>query len=284
MTLRGWERLGFRLRSFSSISASATGAWNWRQPQNCRRFLCAAGAEEERELTAKAGRREGRITQRPKEQRRRADRARLGRRTGHAVCLCTAILQFARMLRRFLWMNRHAKRLECVQLAGAVIRRGAVRKREQAPRTPNASHSSVAAPLRCPFALNPHWLQLSGPGGSAETGQQEKGDQCPGDDQAQHARAAVLVEHHAEEAQDKAERRRQNDSQPAKGCDGRASPWMQQQHGRQRDQGGERDVQADAAQSGLSFRGGLRLDYRRFFHIHTLRAGRPRACWPLAAA
>ena len=30
-------------------------------------------------------------------------------------------------------MNCHAKRLECVQLAGAVVRRGAVRKREQAP-------------------------------------------------------------------------------------------------------------------------------------------------------
>jgi hypothetical protein len=42
-------------------------------------------------------------------------------------------------------MNCHAKRLECVQLAGAVVRRGAVRKREQAPRTPNASRSSVAA-------------------------------------------------------------------------------------------------------------------------------------------
>src|ERR1035437_2918440 len=35
------------------------------------------------------------------------------------------------------------------QLAGAVVRRGAVRKREQAPRTPNASRSSVAALARC---------------------------------------------------------------------------------------------------------------------------------------
>src|ERR1035437_1214160 len=32
-----------------------------------------------------------------------------------------------------------AKRLECVQLAGAVVSWGAVGKREQAPRTPNAS-------------------------------------------------------------------------------------------------------------------------------------------------
>src|ERR1035437_2851503 len=31
-----------------------------------------------------------------------------------------------------------AKRLECVQLAGAVLKREAVRKREQAPPTPNA--------------------------------------------------------------------------------------------------------------------------------------------------
>jgi serine protease Do len=50
-------------------------------------------------------------------------------------------------------MNCHAKRLECVQLAGAVVRRGTVRKREQAPRTPNASRSSVAALPRWVFAL-----------------------------------------------------------------------------------------------------------------------------------
>src|ERR1035438_1652402 len=42
-------------------------------------------------------------------------------------------------------MNCHAKRLECVPLAGAVVRRGTVRRREQAPRAPNASRSSVAA-------------------------------------------------------------------------------------------------------------------------------------------
>src|ERR1017187_4783807 len=34
------------------------------------------------------------------------------------------MLQHARKLRRFLWTDYHAKRLECVQLAGAVIRRG----------------------------------------------------------------------------------------------------------------------------------------------------------------
>jgi prepilin-type N-terminal cleavage/methylation domain-containing protein len=36
-------------------------------------------------------------------------------------------------------MNWHAKRLECVQLAGALVSCEAVQKREQAPRTPNAS-------------------------------------------------------------------------------------------------------------------------------------------------
>src|SRR5208283_3713124 len=36
-----------------------------------------------------------------------------------------------------------AKCLECVQLAGAVVRRGVIRKREQAPRTPNASRGSM---------------------------------------------------------------------------------------------------------------------------------------------
>ena len=50
-----------------------------------------------------------------------------------------------RNLRRFRWTNGHAKRLECVQLAGAVVRRGEVQKREQAPRTPNASRNSVGA-------------------------------------------------------------------------------------------------------------------------------------------
>jgi hypothetical protein len=40
-------------------------------------------------------------------------------------------------------MNCYAKRLECDQLAGAFVGRGAVRKREQAPRTPNASRSGL---------------------------------------------------------------------------------------------------------------------------------------------
>src|ERR1017187_9741650 len=52
---------------------------------------------------------------------------------------CTAILQYSRRLRRCLWMNYYAKRLECVQLAGAFVSCEAVQKREQAPRTPNAS-------------------------------------------------------------------------------------------------------------------------------------------------
>jgi hypothetical protein len=54
------------------------------------------------------------------------------------VCLCIhriALVQYARKLGRFLWMNCHAKRMECVQLAGAVVRRGVVWKREQAGRT-----------------------------------------------------------------------------------------------------------------------------------------------------
>ena|ERR1035437_153513 len=36
----------------------------------------------------------------------------------------TAIVEIVRKLRGFLRMNCHAKRLECVQLAGAVVRRG----------------------------------------------------------------------------------------------------------------------------------------------------------------
>src|ERR1035441_4643006 len=52
---------------------------------------------------------------------------------------CTAILHYSRRLRRDLWMNCLAKRLECVQLAGAFVSCEAVQKREQAPRTPNAS-------------------------------------------------------------------------------------------------------------------------------------------------
>src|ERR1017187_2416928 len=52
---------------------------------------------------------------------------------------CTAILQYSHRLRRCLWMNCLAQRLECVQLAGAFVSCEAVQKREQAPRTPNAS-------------------------------------------------------------------------------------------------------------------------------------------------
>src|ERR1035441_6221859 len=56
-----------------------------------------------------------------------------------------AAVEVVRRLRGLLWMKCHAKRLECVQHAGAVVRGGVVRKREQAPRTPNASRSSVVA-------------------------------------------------------------------------------------------------------------------------------------------
>src|ERR1035437_6631153 len=86
------------------------------------------------------------LTQRRKEAQRVAESSFSLR---FSAILCTAILQYARKLRRFLWMNCLAKRLECVQLAGAVVRHGAVRKREQAPRTPNASRSSLAALPRC---------------------------------------------------------------------------------------------------------------------------------------
>ena len=61
----------------------------------------------------------------------------------------TAIVEYVRRPREFLGMNCRAKRLECVQLAGAFFGRGPVQKREQAPRTPNASRNSVVAPPRC---------------------------------------------------------------------------------------------------------------------------------------
>src|ERR1035437_8234911 len=62
-------------------------------------------------------------------------------------------------------MNCHAKRLECVQLvhppqccyggrAGAVVRRGEDQKREQAPRTPNASRGAAAPLHLCALALS----------------------------------------------------------------------------------------------------------------------------------
>src|ERR1035441_3247077 len=60
---------------------------------------------------------------------------------------CTAILQYSRMLRRDLWMNCLAKRLECVQLAGAFVSCEAVQKREQAPRR-SEEHTSELQSLR----------------------------------------------------------------------------------------------------------------------------------------
>src|SRR6266508_863210 len=51
--------------------------------------------------------------------------------------------------RFFVYSSQVAKRLECVQLAGAVGSAWGVGKREQAPRTPNASRDLVAVPPRC---------------------------------------------------------------------------------------------------------------------------------------
>ena len=55
----------------------------------------------------------------------------------------TAIVEIVLKLRGLLWMNYYAQRLECVQLAGAVVRCEPVLKREQAPRTPNGSRGSM---------------------------------------------------------------------------------------------------------------------------------------------
>ncbi len=117
----------------------------------------------------------------------------------------------------------------------------------------------------------------------AEGGYQEEGDQCPGEDQAPHARAAVLVKDDAQQTQHKAERRRDNDSQPAKGCNGRPSARTAQQHGGQCDQRGQRDAQADSAQTDLVARQRLGLDDGGFFHKQALRAGPRPACWTLPA-
>src|SRR2546427_516956 len=51
----------------------------------------------------------------------------------------------ARSLRTFPAVNFLAKRMECVQLAGAFVWFWTDQKREQAPRTPHASRDSVAA-------------------------------------------------------------------------------------------------------------------------------------------
>src|ERR1017187_369307 len=51
---------------------------------------------------------------------------------------CTATVEVDCKLRAWLWMNWHAKRLECVELAPAL------RQRQQAGRIPNASRNSVA--------------------------------------------------------------------------------------------------------------------------------------------
>jgi hypothetical protein len=55
------------------------------------------------------------------------------------------------------------------------------------------------------------------PVGSTESGQHNEGSQCADGDQAEDTGSAVLVQDHTEQAQDKAKRRRQKNSQPAKG-------------------------------------------------------------------
>jgi hypothetical protein len=69
-----------------------------------------------------------------------------------SATLCTAITRFASRLRRFLWINCRAKRLECVELAPAFEPSPASRQRQEAGRTPNASRNPNAVWLRCVFA------------------------------------------------------------------------------------------------------------------------------------
>src|ERR1017187_8272118 len=59
------------------------------------------------------------------------------------------------MLPRLLRTGCHAKRLECVELAPAFRPPYALRQRQQAGLTPNASRSSVASLLLCAVALMP---------------------------------------------------------------------------------------------------------------------------------
>src|SRR6266508_1761941 len=69
--------------------------------------------------------------------------------------LCISIGRNRRGPRRFFLPASHvSKRLECVQLAGAFGAAWSCGKREQAPRTPNASRDWLAARPRCALALN----------------------------------------------------------------------------------------------------------------------------------
>src|ERR1035441_6492751 len=68
---------------------------------------------------------------------------------------CAAIVKLARRLLALFQMNCHARRLECVALAPAL------RQRQQAGRTPNASRSLVAAVPRCVLCLSLGFLSLS---------------------------------------------------------------------------------------------------------------------------
>src|ERR1035438_3120859 len=56
--------------------------------------------------------------------RERAETGKAESRNVGSGLILSAIGGIARKLQGFLWMNCHAKRLECVQLAGAVVRRG----------------------------------------------------------------------------------------------------------------------------------------------------------------
>jgi hypothetical protein len=74
---------------------------------------------------------------------------------------------------------------------------------------------------------------------SAQCSHEEQRDYRKGEDQAQDARAAVLVLDDAHETQDKPERGPEEYGQPAKGCDWRPSAGLSQPHCYQRSQGSE---------------------------------------------
>ena len=72
------------------------------------------------------------------------------------VRLPSAIVEIVLKLRRFLWMTCHAKRLECVQLAGAVVRRG---------RLESGSNLHALQTLRAAKAEATPLAKFPGPGG-----------------------------------------------------------------------------------------------------------------------
>ena len=72
-------------------------------------------------------------------------------------------------------------------------------------------------------------LGAGGPGVSAEAAEHNLGGLGADNEQAQHPSAPVLVQDHTQQAQDEAQRRCQEESQPAKGCDGGASARPEEQ-------------------------------------------------------